>query len=141
MDRVDTRTKKSTRTLRNPRIGFIGKATITEEEAVSLNFIGRCIARLGHILVTTGSKGAATQLKEGVEFEKGSIELLTSGGVIERANHTLIYPSPQLLQNLKTKYPDIETRTDVVIIEQDQLSEWVEAVVTICMDKQVPLPD
>lgn len=140
MDRPDTGTEKPARTLRNPRIGFIGKAAITEEEEIALFYIGRCIARLGHVVVITDAKGATTALKEGVEVEEGSLDIVQKD-IIEKSNHTLIYPTPHLLERLRERYPDIENRKDVAIIYSDELNDWVSAVVTILASKNIPTPD
>jgi hypothetical protein len=143
MDETNTGESSGTaivRRLRNPRIGFIGRASLTPQETGIIWYIGRCIARLGHTIVFVEAKGAATALKEGVVSEEGKLDILETG-VIESADHTLIYPDPQLLERLKKKYPDITTRTDVAIIRSDQLNEWYEAVRTILSEKGIPLPD
>ncbi len=143
MDGTDTGKPSGTATvrrLRNPRIGFIGRGSLTPQETGIIWYIGRCIARLGHTLVYVEAPGAATAIKEGVVSEDGKLDPVKAG-VIESANHTLIYPDPQLTVKLKLRYPDLETRPDVVIIRQDELHEWYEAVRTILSSRGIPLPD
>lgn len=133
-------TTEPVRRLRNPRIGFIGKGTLTPKETGVIWYIGRCIARLGHTLVLVPAKGAATAMREGAEVEEGTLETLKEG-VIESADHTLIYPDAPLLKKLEEKYIDLHTRTDVAVITQDNLDEWYNAVREVVTEKGLPLPD
>ena len=120
---------RSTEPVHRRGIGFIGKGTVNPKEAGLLWYIGRCIAIIGHTVILVPAKGAADSLREGVKVEGGSLKELTTG-VIEEADHTLIYPDAPLLARLKKKYDDIETRDDVLIIQENQLDEWHDAVQT-----------
>lgn len=128
--------------VRRPRprnIGIIGKAKLSAKETVIFHEIGRCIAALGHTLVTIPAEGTASALREGVEREEGEVITLASG-IIEAAEHTFIYPDPQLLNRLKQKYNDIEERDDVTILTPATLPQWYNAVRTVVSETGIPLP-
>lgn len=108
-------------------IGFIGKGDITDYEAACLTYIGKCIARLGHTLLSVPAKGSETALRVGVEAQGGAVRSIAAG-VLDAAERTLLYPDPQLTERLKQAYPDIEDRDDVVFIHEGQLDEWVDAM-------------
>lgn len=123
----------------NPRIGIIGRANLTPKETGVIWYIGRCLARLGHTAIIVPAKGTANTIKEGVETEEGKLEFLDTG-VIESSDHTMLYPDPPLLERLRLKYPDLDTRTDVVLITEDNLDEWYDAVRQVMRDKGLELP-
>jgi hypothetical protein len=120
-------------------IGFIGKGSLTDYETACLQYIGKCIARLGHTLIIVPAIGAATALRVGMEEQEGEVREVKEG-TIDLADHTLVYPTPQLLSALKVKYPDLLDRDDVVIIAEGQLDEWVDAMKAILRDYQITPP-
>jgi hypothetical protein len=140
MDRPETGTTKSARTLRTKRIGFIGKGTLTPKETGLIWYIARCVTRLGHTVVLAQAPGVSKAVEEGVVFEGGGLDIVLTG-VIEASDHTMIYPDSILLDRLKVKYSDILTREDVAIITEDNLDEWYDAVRTILSNRGVALPD
>lgn len=124
----------------NPRIGIIGRATLTPKETGVLWYIGRCLARLGHTTVVVPAQGTADAIREGVKVEEGSLAELPKG-VIENSDRTLIYPDAALLERLQKAYPDLATRKDVVVITEDNLDEWYDAVRQVMLDKGLALPE
>jgi hypothetical protein len=120
-------------------IGFIGRRLISDYEAASLTYIGRCIAALGHTLVIVPAPGAAAALREGVEAQGGEVRTLEAG-VLEVADRTLLYPDPKLTERLRAAYPDIDERENVVFIEERQLDEWVDAMKSILSDYGIARP-
>ena len=120
-------------------VGFIGRGTVNHYEAASLRYIGQCIARLGHTLLIVPAKGAASALREGVEAQEGEVRTLEAG-VLDVADRTLLYPDTLLLARLKTAYPDLEQRENVVIIEDTQLDQWVDAMKEILDAYNIPRP-
>ena len=128
------------RGLRNPVIGIIGKSILDPEEAEDLYYVGRCIGRLGHVLAFIEAKGTTQKVREGVEIEGGEL-LPLAKDVIGHADHTLIYPDRRLLARLLSQYPSLMSMTNVLVIREDQLEEWVEACETTLEDKGIPLPE
>ncbi len=128
------------RSPRNRTIGIIGKSTLTDEEKATLTFVGRAIARLGHKLALVPAKGTADRVREGFESEGGETVVLERD-VIGQADHTLIYPDRRLLTRLRATYPDLNERTDVLVIREDQLEEWKWAVITTLEERNVPVPE
>lgn len=120
-------------------VGFVGKPDITEYEAACLIYIGRCIQQLGHTLVIVPAPGAASALREGVEAQGGEVRIIEAG-VLDVADRTLLYPDPTLLKRLERAYKDLHERENVVIIKDDQLPEWVDAMKTICDDYGIERP-
>lgn len=120
-------------------IGFVGKGTVTDYEAASLRFIGQSIALLGHTLILVPSKGAADQIREGFELQGGMVRTLEAG-VLDVADRTLLYPDPPLLRRLKTAYPDLDNMKNAVIIHEDQIDLWVDAMKEILDDYSIPRP-
>ena len=114
--------------LRNPRIGFIGKGTITEEEAKALHTSGAIAGPLGHVVVLIPGTAASNVVREGVLSVGGKLAEVRKN-VIEQANHTMLYPDAPLLERLKKKY-DLE-KQNVTVIEPDQLVEWADALVAL----------
>ena len=144
MDRPKRRTTGPTEPVargeRTPkRIGFVGASTITDAEAATLVKIGRAIARLGHVLVSAPAEGATAKVREGVEIEKGEIVDL-SGGVLETADHTLLYPSPKLLERMRAKYPDMEQTHKVTILQPHQLEKFWGAMQQIMAEQGIDIP-
>jgi hypothetical protein len=127
------------RGLRNPVIGIIGKRVINSRERAALRYIGRCAARLGHTLAFVPAKGVADAVREGAELEGGEL-LPLERDVIGVANHTHVYPDKRLLSRLLAVYPNLESMTNVLVIREDQLDEWVDAVNQTMKDRGVPLP-
>ena len=121
------------------RIGFIGRSTITEEEGATLVLLGRALARLGHTFVSVPTEGATAKVREGVEVEKGDI-LDLQNGVLETADNTLLYPSPQLLSRVREKYPDMETRYRVTILQPHQLKAFWGAMTQIMAEQGIEVP-
>jgi hypothetical protein len=121
------------------RIGFVGRSEVSKAEAQTLRLIGRSIAALGHTLISVPSEGATAFVREGVEVEKGQIIDLQSG-VLETADHTLLYPSPKLLLRLKERYPDIETDRRVTILRPHQLELFWKAIQTIMAEQSIDIP-
>lgn len=130
---------EAARTVGGRRIGFIGKLSVTAEEATLLRYIGRCIARLGHTLVIVPTNGTQTWVREGVEVEQGSVETLESG-VIDSADRTLLYADPSLYEQAKNLYPDLDTKENVAIIWQDEVVDWYHTMKAILRDKGIPAP-
>lgn len=120
-------------------VGFIGKPDITEYEAASLTYIGRCIAALNHTLIIVPAKGAADALRKGVEEQGGEVRTVTAG-VLDVADRILLYPDPRLTERLREAYPDIDQRENVVFIEADQLDEWADAMKTILDERGIKRP-
>lgn len=120
-------------------VGFIGRGTISDYEAICLTYIGKCIALLGHTLIVVPAKGAATALREGVEAQGGEVRTLEAG-VLEVSDRVLLYPDPQLTQRLRAVYPDIDERESVVFIRDNQLDEWVDAMKAILDDYGIERP-
>lgn len=125
--------------LRNPVIGIIGKRTLTSRERQALIYIGRCIARLGHTLTLAPSPGVADTVREGFEAEGGTV-IPVDHGVIDTADHTLVYPDKRLLTRLQAAYPDLEAKDNVLVVTANQLDEWVTAVNKTMANKGMPLP-
>ncbi|HSE44574.1 MAG TPA: hypothetical protein VLA89_04520 [Gemmatimonadales bacterium] len=139
MDGPDNGANEPARRPRNPVIGIIGKSTVNDHEAATLRFIGQAIARLGHKLALIPAKGTADKVREGFEVEGGEIVALEAD-VIGAADHTLVYPDTRLLNRLRAVYPDIEARDDVLVIREDQLEEWKQAVIQTLDEKGVETP-
>lgn len=121
------------------RIGVIGKATLTADETTKLTYLGRCIARLGHTLVATDAAGFTAAVKSGVEREGGQL-VAVGRAVIDAADHTLVYPDDKLLGRLERAYPDLHTRSDVLVVRSEQLDEWLDAVLTVMRERGVDPP-
>lgn len=124
---------------RNLLVGFIGKPDITDYEAASLTYIGKCIAQLRHRLILVPAKGAADALRVGVEAMGGEVRTVTAG-VLDVADRILLYPDSRLTERLEQAYPDIRERENVVFIGEDQLDEWVDAMKTILDERGIPRP-
>jgi hypothetical protein len=141
MVRASRRPKATTEPVRRRRrIGFIGTGQVTPKEAGLLWYIGRCIVVLGHEVVLVPAKGAATALREGVEAQGGTVTPLASD-TIGNADHTQIYADPPLLEKLKQKYEDLETRSDVIIIPRARLDEWYDAVRQVIAERGLTPPE
>ena len=143
LDTTDLGTSFEQRRRRTPRnrvIGILGKSTLNDKEKTTLYFIGRCIARLGHTLAFIPTKGTTDSVREGMETEGGKL-LPLERDVIGTADHTLVYPDKRLLSRLSNLYPDLNAKANVLIIREDQLNEWREAVITTMKDKSIPLPE
>ena len=144
MDRTAKRSRPAAQPVgRRPRdhqrIGFVGRSEVSDAEAKTLRFIGRGIAILGHTFVSVPSEGATAKVREGVEVEKGQIVDLQNG-VLETADHTLLYPSPKLLLRLKERYPNIENDRRVTILQRHQLELFWEAMKTIMAEQGIEAP-
>lgn len=120
-------------------IGIIGKPDLSDYEAASLTYIGRCIAALGHTLVIVPAAGTATAVRVGVEKQGGEVRELEAG-VLAVADRILLYPDPRLTERLRATYPDIDQRENVVFIAEHQLDEWVDAMKAILDDYGIPRP-
>lgn len=120
-------------------IGFIGKADISDYETACLQYIGKCLAALGHTLVSVPARGSEAALRVGVEAQGGAVHSI-GAGVLDTAERTLLYPDPHLTERLKKAYPDIEHRDDVVFITDGQLHEWVDAMKQILDDHGINRP-
>lgn len=116
-------------------IGFIGKTTITPEDREALKEIGRLVALIGHQTVMVNGKGTIAAVKEGFELEGGTPQLIDKG-VIEAADHTMVFGDTRLIGRLRQAYPDIDDRKDVTIIKTEELQTWLEAVESVYQDKQ-----
>ena len=142
-DKTLSTTTKSVagRKRRETRIGFIGRADITEEERTDLIFVGRCIARWGHTYVSVQAQGAEAAVREGVEIEGGQVESLQTG-VLETANQTLLYPDTRLLVRLRNKYKDLRQREgkSVTVLERGQLGWFVNAVKEVFEEEGLEIP-
>lgn len=128
--------------VRTPRlIGIIGKLVLNAHEKEALVYIGRCIALLGHTLVIVPAKGTADAIREGIQVEGGETRELETG-VIDTADHTLVYPDKRLLSRLLTAYPDIKDNANehVTVIAADLLDEWVDAMKLILIEKEITPP-
>jgi hypothetical protein len=79
-------------------------------------------------------------VKKGYELQGGTTELV-AGNTIEQSDHTQIYADDILLQRLKTKYNDLETRKDVVIIPRARLDEWYSAVQQVMLERGLTPPE
>jgi hypothetical protein len=121
------------------RIGFIGLAQPTSEEARILRYIGRCIAKLGHTLVTTEAQGAAHEMREGFRAEGGAL-VSVDKGVIEASDHTHIFPSQSIEERIRQQYPDIDDRDNILLLRRDQLYEWRNAIEEVLKDRGVTRP-
>ena len=144
MDRPHNRQKAPAtavreRRLRNPRIGFIGKGKVSAQEKGSLYHIGKCVAAIGHTTVIIPAPGATDALREGVKAQGGKLDEVQQG-IIEAADHTWVYPDIPLLERLEAKYKDLGERPDVLIIQEHQLDEWVEAIHTLMDSLSIPVP-
>ncbi len=84
--------------------------------------------------------GAATALREGVEAQGGFVKSVDSD-TIGNADHTQIYADTPLLEKLKQKYEDLETRDDVVIIPRARLDEWYDAVIQVIRERGLTPPE
>lgn len=124
---------------KSKRIGIIGKANLSSYEEASLQFIGKCLAKLGHELVIVPAPGTATAVRVGVELQGGSVKTLDAG-VLSVADRTLLYPDPRLTERLEQTNPDIHQRDDVVFIKESELDEWVDAMKSILTDHGIPRP-
>lgn len=122
------------------KVGFIGTDLATKTEKRQLHFIGRCIARLGHSIITTNTAGSVSALREGVLVEGGDA-LDVEAGVIDQSDHTLVFADERLLSRLHERYPDLHERSDVVIIEKHQLLEWVDAMSSLLIERGIAEPD
>ena len=120
-------------------IGFVGKGAITEYEEAALTYIGKCIAALGHTLIIVPAKGAATALRVGVETQGGKVQLVEAG-VLDRADRTLLYPDPNLLDRLKRAYPDLDNMKNVVNLAEHDLDMWIDALKAILDEYQISRP-
>lgn len=110
--------------LRNPRIGFIGKARLTDEEKEALTVIGSVAGQLGHTIVLIPGTAGSDAVREGVTNVGGRLDEI-SERVIESANHTIIYADEPLLKKLQKHYPDMSNTT---IIRADELVKWADAL-------------
>lgn len=120
-------------------IGFVGKGEITDYEQACLFYIGRCLALMGHSLLTVPAPGSETALRGGVEREGGTVSHVPTG-VLDIADRTLLYPDPHLTSRLSSAYPDIGTRDDVVFISEAELDHWVDAMKSILRDYGINRP-
>ena len=142
MDRPESRQAAPARPVPRPnprKIGFIGKSSITAYEAACLEYIGKCLAQIGHSLVLVPAKGSAAAMRVGVEAREGKVHEVQSG-VLDQADRILIYPDTRLFQRLEQTYPDITERENVVFIYPNQLDEWVRAMKEILNDYGIALP-
>jgi hypothetical protein len=143
MDGTDTGTESGTPTVgRRPThklVGVIGRPDITDYEKACLYHIGQCIAKLGHTLIIVPAEGVAAAIRGGVESEGGSVQTVEAG-IFQLADRILIYPNPQLLVRIKRAQPDYESNKKVVIITQEQLEGWVDAMHTLLRDYDIPRP-
>lgn len=143
MDGTSRSSKKSARTVSfaRKRIGFICKeGPLQPDEGGTLYYLGRCIARLGHTLVTTEAENEGTNLlRKGMKVEDGILESVQRG-VIEASDHTWIYADTHLLERVRSRHPDLDTREDVLIVYPEQLVEWAEAVRQVMYERGVIRP-
>lgn len=121
------------------RIGFVGTGELDPYEEGVLYHIGRCIARLGHTIVTTNENKGNVSLRKGVKREKGLVDTIETG-VIESSDHTLIYSNDNLHQRLKEKYEDLEERNDVLLLTSKNIDEWHDAVIETLKERGVDIP-
>lgn len=142
MDRTRRRQKATAPTvrgLRNPRIGFIGKGKVTASEKGNLFHIGQCVAAIGHTTVIIPTPGATDALREGVKAQGGRLDEIEQG-IIENADHTWVYADIPLIARLEEKYKDLGGMTNILIIHEHQLDEWVEAIHTRMRELAIPIP-
>ena len=142
MDTPETGHTATAHPLRRPHpkvIGFIGKPEITDYEAAVLEYIGKCLGKLGHSLLIVPARGATAAIEKGVESQGAGVSKITAG-VIPMADRTLVYPDKALTERLAAAYPDIGERENVVFINPSQLDEWLEAMKAILKDYGIPLP-
>lgn len=121
------------------KIGFIGRADINAREAEILFKLGQAIARLGHTLVTVPAEGATAQVREGVMVEKGKV-LDIQTGVLDIADHTLLYPTPTLLTKLENRYPEFRKQYKVTILQPHQLDLFWTSMKTIMREEGISVP-
>lgn len=122
-----------------PRIGIIGKTTLTEDEIEDLTYLGRCIARLGHTLVSIPTPGTETVVREGMKAEGGvTVELETD--VLGNADHTLVYADDRLLRRLLNVYPSLREMSNVTVLHEGLLVKWVVAVERVLDEKNLGTP-
>lgn len=133
-DRPIDRVPGGTRTL-----GIVGKSRLTPREKTTLRYLGRCFARLDRTLAYVEAPGAASEVKEGVEMEGGSL-LRLERDVIGQADNTLVYPDKRLLSRLLTAYPDLFDMPNVQVIEPDRLDELVTAINKALARRDIPRP-
>lgn len=120
------------------RIGFIGNKVINSAERAKIEYIGTGLALLGHTLIFVPTKGATAAIMKGVGRAYGkSVEL--AAHIIEHSETTFIYGNPRLLGAIKQVYPDLETRNDVIIIQD--LDTFVEGIQQVLRDKDLKLPN
>jgi hypothetical protein len=127
------------RRLRNPRIGFIGKVNLTAKEKGFLYHVGKCLAVMGHETVIIPGSPATDALREGVKAQGGRLAEIGQG-VIEQADHTWIYADIPLLERIETKYTDLAQRDNVLIVNEDQLEEWVDAIHALMESMDIAIP-
>lgn len=131
--------ERKQRKLRNPRIGFIGKPEITPEEASIIQYIGRGIALLGHTTVIVPAKGASDSIRKGIKEEGGKLDEIKTG-IIEKADHTIVYANNHLLERIRKRYPDIDLRKDVVIIFEDEINDFLAATKEVLREHGLEIP-
>lgn len=140
MDKPRRRQEAPTGPVPRPRrIGFIGKGTVTDYESVILAYIGRCLARIGHTLVVATTAGAAGAVREGVVSQEGKV-VVVDAGVIEASDRTLLYPDLKLLERVEHTHKDLYERSDIVIIYEHQLEEFLTATKQIVQEYNLELP-
>jgi hypothetical protein len=120
-------------------IGVIGRTRLSEAEHNDLRFIGQCIAAFGHTLAYVPAKGTADAVREGAEAEAGET-LVLDAGVIDKAEHTLVYPDKRLLYRLLVTYPDFHARANVTVITPAALSDWADAAAQLLKAEGLPIP-
>lgn len=137
MDRTSLSGTGTTHPVR--RIGFIGHAGLDPYEQGVLYQIGRCIARLGHTIVTTAPNEGNISLRKGGEREKGLVDTVAND-VIGSSDHTLIYKDEKLHDRLREKYEDIDERNDVLLLSNETLDDWHNAVTETLRERGVDIP-
>ena len=129
-------------TVARPRaqlIGVIGKPDLSAYENACLQYIGKCIAALGHTLVIVPAPGTATAVRVGVEAQGGEVRELEAG-VLAVADRILLYPDSRLTQRLLKMHPDLKERANVTFIDPDMIDEWVDAMKQILTDYGIARP-
>lgn len=120
-------------------IGILGKPDLTDEEAGELRQLGQLIATLGCTLAYIPTDGTTSAVREGVEAADGEMQRLDRG-VIQHADHTLVYPDGRLLTRLLAAYPDLEDNAKVTIIEEGCVAKWNVALTRLCEEKGLTPP-
>lgn len=116
------------------KIGFIGKRVVNNQEKEVLKYIGACLAKLGHTYVSVPTKGAEYAIRRGVGGEDGK-NIAVDSNTIEASDYTFIYADPPLLKRLIAKYPDLETREDIVILPN--LEVWVKGAQEVMRARKI----